>query len=137
MRLKFLLAFLLAFAGLAQAKDNTIYVSKSRATVCAPGFCAPVLVGMALKAGHYPVLHAHVVDPLYGGDVLAFDERADGVPLAIHRVWLGIPAQRRIERLQGPLAQRIGITGGCINVMPEIYQKLVDCCSKGTVIVTP
>jgi len=117
------------------AQTQQVRVDRAKAEICTPAWCAPVLIGTHLKAGVFPIQHARVLAPGYGGDVLAFDTRIDGVPLAIHRVWTLRPEQRRIERLQGPVAGRLGITGGCINVMPDVYARLVDCCSKGMVVV--
>lgn len=89
------------------------------------GHCAPALIGKDTLPGVYPIEHVRVTAPGYGGDALVFATRADGVPLAIHRVWLGMPAQRRLERLRGPAAGRRGITGGCINVEPQVYEALI------------
>ncbi len=119
----------------AFAQTGQITVDRARAELCTPTFCAPVLIGAHLRNGYFPVQHARVLAPGYGGDVLAFDTRIDGVPMAIHRVWTLKPEQRRVERLQGPLAGRLGVTGGCINVMPDVYARLVDCCSKGVVVI--
>jgi len=70
----------------------------------------------------------------YGGDVLVFNDRGDSVD-AIHRVYT-LNSQRRVERLQsGVTSQRRGITNGCINVMPDVYEKLIDCCSNATLVV--
>lgn len=119
------------------ASDNEVRVSLSKAQICFTGQCFPALVGEQTRVGVFPLLHARVVAPGYGGDVLAFDTDRDGVPLAIHRVWVLNLKQRRLERLAGPVAGRVGITGGCINVMPEVYAMIVDCCSKGRVTIEP
>lgn len=103
----------------------SIVVSLAAATICFAGRCAPALIGRDTRPGVYAIEHVRVAAPGYGGDALVFDIRADGVPLAIHRVWLGIPAQHRLERLRGPAAARRGITGGCINVEPEVYDALI------------
>ena len=134
--MRYFLYLALFFASLnASAQSGQITVDRAKAELCTPTFCAPVLIGAHLRTGLFPIQHARVLAPGYGGDVLAFDTRVDGVPLAIHRVWTLKPEQRRIERLQGPLAGRLGITGGCINVMPDVYARLVDCCSKGMVVI--
>lgn len=138
-------ALILVACGNAQAKapDGVIYINRAAATICGPDFCAPTLIGTHTALGEYPVTHAYTMAPGYGttpkggADVLMFDTRIDGVPLAIHRVWKLKPEQRRIERLQGPLAGRLNITGGCVNVMDDVYDKLVDCCSKGRVVILP
>jgi hypothetical protein len=65
--------------------------------------------------------------------VLSFKEDASGI-YAIHRVWTLRPQERREERLSSGLtADRKGVTGGCINVTPEVYEELLDCCSADTV----
>lgn len=112
-----------------------VIVNLSTAMICFLGQCHPVLLGDSLYPGKYPIVHARIEQPGYGGDVLAFGFRPDGVSLSVHRVWLGAPSQRRLERLQGPLEGRKGITGGCVNVDPAVYDALVDCCSDGTLIV--
>jgi len=67
-------------------------------------------------------------DPGYGGDVVKFAEN-DTLVFAIHRVWTLSPKQRRLERLASPNpADRVGITNGCVNVAPEVYDRLVSCC---------
>ena len=74
-------------------------------------------------------------DPGYGGDVLQFDEDAKQV-YAIHRVWTLKPEQKRLERLASPdPKQRNSITNGCINVSPEVYQQLLDCCIDHKLVV--
>ena len=62
----------------------------------------------------------------YGGDVLQFAETSSDI-LAIHRVWLGRPAEHRAERLaSGDVLQRRSVTHGCINVDPAVYEQIVD-----------
>ena len=81
-------------------------------------------------------MHAKVGEPGYGGDVLAFAHDENGV-YAIHRVWTLIPAQRRMKRLTvGAVAERRDITSGCINVMPNVYDILVDCCERAELTIT-
>ncbi len=135
MRLRWLFLWLALLATSALAQQGQVTVYRSEAKLCTDSFCAPVLIGTHLRDGQFPSQHARVLAKGYGGDVLAFDTRIDGVPLAIHRVWLLKPEQRRIERLAGPLAARLNVTGGCINVMPEVYERLVDCCSRGSVVI--
>lgn len=136
MRLIALLLLALCQSAFA-APDKEAEVSISQAQICFLNQCYPALIGQHTSPGVFPIMHARVNAPGYGGDVLVFATRIDGVPLAIHRVWLLKPEQRRLERLKGSVAARKGITGGCINVMPEVYQKLVDCCSKGQLTIEP
>lgn len=112
---------------------GTLIVSLSLMTVCLPDTrCFPVLIGdNTPQVGTYPIKHARTLAPGYGADgqVLVFATRRDGVPLAFHRVYRMDP--QRIARLAGPAAARKGITGGCINAMPQVFQAAVDCCSRG------
>lgn len=139
-KIRFVLGLLAISAGTAFGQTPStghLTLSRSLAQVCYQDRCYPILLGAHTPDGTYPIQHARVLAPGYGGDVLAFGTRIDGVPLAIHRVWLLNPQQRRLERLQGPVTGRVGITGGCVNVLPEVYQFLVDCCSQGSVTITP
>jgi len=62
----------------------------------------------------------------YGGDVLVFKE-TENYAFAIHRVWLRNPTQHRAERLASDdPKKRQGVTMGCINVAPEVYDQLKD-----------
>lgn len=98
----------------------------SLAAICFAGECHPVLIGDNLNPGTYPLKQYRVEAPGYGGDVLAFARRSDGRPLAIHRVWTLNPSQRRRERLAGPVEDRVGITGGCVNVDEKVYNQIVQ-----------
>ena len=113
----------------------SVVVSLSLATICFLNQCYPALVGNTTPPGHYQLYQRLVVSPGYGGDVLVFKEEEQDV-LAIHRVWLGAPAQQRPQRLaSSQAARRQGVTGGCINVAPEVYAKLIDCCSRSELLV--
>ncbi|WP_448581342.1 hypothetical protein [Thermaurantiacus sp.] len=103
----------------------TITLFLSAALLCTPAECFPALVGKDTPTGTF-ALHRRFVNARgFGGDVLQFHE-TDAHILAIHRVWLGKPSERRLERLQSPDPQaRRNITNGCVNVMPEVYDKLL------------
>lgn len=106
----------------------SVIVSLGAATICFLGSCYPALIGAETPSGVFPLQQARILAPGYGGDVLLYAQRKDGVPLAVHRVWLGSPSQRRLERLNSPITSyRRGVTGGCINVAPEVYDALVAC----------
>jgi hypothetical protein len=108
-----------------------IIVDLLAATICFAGQCYPVLVGPKTQTGTYHLSVMKTNQKFYGGDVLVFNDRGSSVD-AIHRVWLGDPKQRRMERLKAnDPNQRRSITNGCINLMPEVYEKLKDCCSNG------
>ena len=86
--------------------------------------CYPALVGKATPTGIFKVIRKTTTSPGYNGDVLVFSENKTRV-FAIHRVWLLNKAQHRQERLDsGNPALRRNITNGCINVTPEVYDKL-------------
>jgi hypothetical protein len=77
-----------------------VVIGLALATICFSGQCHPALIGQQTPTGVFPQGHARVLDPVYGGDVLAYARRSDGRPLAIHRAWLEQPKQRRLDRLR-------------------------------------
>ncbi len=118
----------------------SVIVDLALATICftynGAEECHPVLLGKNTPTpkGEFVLKQRYTQDPGYGGDVLQFHETKDEV-YAIHRVWLLNPKQKRMERLKSPNIQDHFISGGCINVEPEVYKKLVDCCSSGELII--
>jgi len=87
--------------------------------------------------GEYKIVKYKTQAAGYGGDILVFKEDRTSV-WAVHRVYTRNPKQRRLERLaSGDPNQRRSITDGCINIMPDVYQKLVDCCAGQTMVVKP
>lgn len=112
-----------------------ILVNLTAATICFLGECHPALIGKTTPVGEYQ-LNLRITDSAgYGGDVLQFlDEGSNGV-LAIHRVWLLKPHEKRIERLLSSDPKAHIITNGCINVMPDVYEKLKDCCSNDKLVI--
>jgi len=112
-----------------------VVVDLALATICFLGQCYPALVGQGTPRGEFELIQRLTQDQGYGGDVLQFLE-TDAAVFAIHRVWLLNPKQKRAQRLaSSDIKQRTFITNGCINVTPEVYKKLVDCCSNSTLIV--
>lgn len=111
----------------------SITVSIALATICftyqgAPE-CHPVLLGKnsATPTGIFDLKRRYTRSPGYGGDVLQFKE-TDSEVYAIHRVWLLRPEQNRLSRFHsGRTADRF-ISAGCVNVMPDVYTKLLECC---------
>lgn len=96
------------------------------AVICHGIECHPVLVGVDTPVGQYQMVRAPVQTPGYGGDVLAFAQSED-VTYALHRVWTLKPKQHRLSRLASDnAAERRGITGGCINVMPDVYVEVIN-----------
>lgn len=112
-----------------------IVVDLLAATICftsQPGGaeeCHPVLVGTDTPRGQFIVNQRITSDPGYGGDVLQFKEDASGV-YAIHRVWLLNTREQRAKRLSSPDPKVRRITKGCVNVSPEVYTRLLECCSR-------
>lgn len=102
----------------------TALVLLSSAVICLSGKCYPALVGRDTPTGIYKVTKRLVLSPGYGGDVLEFKETKDSI-YAIHRVWVLNPKQHREERLKSSnAADRRYITCGCVNVAPDVYDKL-------------
>jgi len=104
-----------------------VVVSLSLATMCFLNQCYPVLVGDRTTEGVYTLERVRITAPGYGDDVLIYDPITKAVPRSIHRVYLGIPQQQRLERLRGPASVRRGVTNGCINAMPDVYEQLIAC----------
>lgn len=109
----------------------------SAALVCFGGECYPALFGLETPVGVFQLRHYAVDDPRYGGDALIFDE-TPSTYLAVHRV-LDIPGERRRQLLKSdwPKLRRFVTHGGCINLDPAVYAKLVDCCSNYTLRIEP
>jgi hypothetical protein len=109
-----------------------------RATLCFSTHCYPALVGIDTPVGVFPALHARTSEPGYGGDVIAFARTSDGGVYAIHRVWTLQPKQRRLQRLaSADTNKRHGITGGCVNIAPTIYDMLVaKLDSRSSIVIT-
>ena len=107
-----------------------ILVDLAAATICFLNQCYPALVGADTPTGEFQLEQVRTQEAGYGGDVVIFKETGNAV-FAIHRVWLLNPTQNRLQRLtSGDVSARKTITLGCINVMPDVYDKLVDCCNN-------
>jgi hypothetical protein len=106
-----------------------VLVNLAAATICFLNQCYPALVGKATMPGEYQLVERLTDSPGYGGDVLQFDENPK-MWLAIHRIWLLKPSEHRDVRIHSKDPKDRVITHGCINVEPEVYEKLKDCCSN-------
>lgn len=107
-----------------------VLVDLATATICFLNQCYPALVGPQTPTGQFRLEQVRTKEAGYGGDVILFNETQTSV-FAIHRVWLLKPQQNRLQRLtSGKVSERVGTTLGCINVMPEVYDKLLDCCNR-------
>lgn len=115
-----------------------VLVTLALATICFTSqninHCYPILLGKNTPIGKFQIIRRYTDDPGYGGDVLQFYEDNHQV-YAIHRVWLLKPQQRRLERLDSNNIEDHLITNGCINIKPEVYEELVNCCSNDELIV--
>jgi hypothetical protein len=107
----------------------SITVSLAKALICIAGECFPVLVGQNTPAGSFDLQLRYTMSEGYGGDVIQFHE-TDKMVFAIHRIWLLSPKQRRLERLASPTPEDNMITNGCINVAPEVYERLKENLDK-------
>lgn len=112
-----------------------VLVDLSAALICFLGSCYPALIGTSTPVGEYRLEQRSTDVSGYGGDLLVFREAETSV-FAIHRVITFNPAQQRLQRLQSNKARDRIITDGCINVAPEVYSQLVDCCSNQTLVIT-
>lgn len=118
----------------------SVIVNLALATICfthnGTEECHPALIGKnhTTPVGEFNIRHVEVRQKGYGGDVLLFHENSKEL-YAIHRIWLMNPGQRRLERIQSKNPKDRIISAGCINVMPEVYEKLVDCCSDSTLTI--
>jgi signal peptidase I len=118
----------------------SILISIALATICfsydGSEECHPVLLGKntPTPTGDFVLQKRITATKGYGGDVLQFHE-TDNYVYAIHRVWLLSPNQKRLERLKSKNISDRYISGGCINVEPEVYKKLLDCCSNSSITI--
>lgn len=112
-----------------------VIVSLATASICFMGSCYPALVGNNTPVGTFPLSRQETLEPGYGGDLLVYQENYKYL-WAVHRVYTLNPKEYRMERLSsGRAEQRRSITNGCINVMPEVYDKLVECCSRDVLVI--
>lgn len=113
-----------------------VIVNLAMATICFLNQCYPALVGEDTPTGQFKLEQAHTKAPGYGGDIIVFYESTTFV-YAIHRPWVLNANEQRVKRLAaGTPNERVGVTRGCINVMPDVYKKLQSCCSNATLIIT-
>jgi len=112
-----------------------VTVHIAAAIICFAEMCHPALVGNKTPTGEFPLVYGTTEDPGYGGSVLAFYED-ETVVYAVHQLWLLKPEQKREKRIKSANPKDRVITAGCVNVSPEVYEKLVDCCSTDTMVIS-
>jgi hypothetical protein len=111
-----------------------VLVDVAAAIICFAAACHPVLVGNETPRGEFQLTHYSTRAKIYKGDFLAFKETSDAL-YTIHRV-VNVRGQERFARLKSPdVKRRVGVTGGCINVDPAVYDELVKCCSSSKLII--
>jgi hypothetical protein len=101
------------------------------ATICFSGSCYPVLLNQNTPRGTYQLQYYQTEQKGYDGDILQFFEDDTHV-YAIHRVYTLNPKEHRVQRLKSQKVKDRFITKGCINVAPEVYDLLLDCCYNDT-----
>lgn len=112
-----------------------VVVDLALAVICFMNQCYPVLVGPHTPQGTFQLDHQATPEPGYGGDLLVFKEGPSQL-WAIHRVITARASERRLERLQSTHADaRRRVTHGCVNVMPQVFDSLVRCCSRALLVI--
>jgi hypothetical protein len=112
-----------------------VVVDLALAVICFGGQCHPALVGNNTPRGVFMLEHQATEEPGYGGDLLVFSEDRSHL-WAIHRVYTAVPSEHRVERLRSrQVALRQAVTHGCINVMPDVFARLVQCCSNQALLI--
>ena len=102
-----------------------VVVDLTLAVICFAGQCYNALVGENTVPGTYELQRRIVIEEIYKGDVLQFDENAD-TWFAIHRI---IPGRSTNQK------NRRSVTAGCINVDDEVYEKLIKCCRNSKLVI--
>ena len=112
-----------------------VIVELSAALICFLGSCYPALIGQTTPVGEYRLEQRQTTHYGYGGDLLVFKD--DGHQLfAVRRLVNFEPGQRRYHRIHSKKVGDRIITDGCINLEPDVYQKLVDCCAKDILVIS-
>lgn len=115
-----------------------VLINLTLATICFGSNmeCYPILYGEHTPQGEF-TMNVRVTPQVgYGGDVIQF--HTDGSTLyAIHRLWTRSPQQEREKRIVDANLARRKISNGCINIQPEVYEKLKACCVNEPLKVIP
>lgn len=111
-----------------------VLVDIAAALICFQGACHNALVGNNTPRGEFTLAQYSIEDPRFGGDLLVFKHTGKYV-FAVHRVF-DVTGQQRLARIQSPNANhRITVTAGCVNVTPEVYDALVECCADSKIVI--
>ena len=114
-----------------------VTIKLAAALLCFADQCYPSLVGKDTPVGRFTLSRRLVRTKGFGGDVLMFSQDEKGI-YAIHRLWNEIPSERRFQRLASDrVSDRRFVTKGCVNIDPKVYDRLVNCCSSATLVITP
>lgn len=127
----FALLSMISFIFNAHAQDASVVVRISHADICFQGGCYPALIGNDTRTGVYPLAVLHVSSPGYGGDVLMYDSNQT-MWYAIHRTYDYGPVHNRQRLYYNTTPQQRTVTAGCINVEPDVYEMIKDCCRNST-----
>lgn len=112
-----------------------VLVKLMTALICFNSNCYPILMGYNTPVGTFQMTVGRTPFPGYGGDIIVFTETEKHV-VAIHRLWLLKPEQKREVRIQSKRLEDHYITSGCINVEPNVYEKLKECCINEELVIT-
>lgn len=84
------------------------------------------------------VFHGKAVTGTEYGTVVKFADFKNSA-LAVHRVYLGTPSEKRMERLQSTTADDNRVSYGCINALPEFVDQVLvpHFAGNSQVIVLP
>ena len=110
----------------------TVTVLLSQALICFAELCHPALVGDTTPTGVFEYFKTPTDLPYYGGSIAPFAQDPSGAVFAIHKTWLGTPAERRDWRIKQSNQKVRVMTKGCVNVAPVVYDALPD---RGFLIV--
>lgn len=120
--------------GILQFNAPEVIVHTSKAELCLSDTkqCFPALVGPTTPLGKYDLTLYSTNKKGYGGDILGFKINGPFI-FALHRVWLGKPSERRLERIRSNNPAERNMTNGCINVENDVYDLIK---SKGYKTIT-
>ncbi len=129
-----LLTFGAVMAPNALAQPPLVEVHTDKAIICFDNACHPALVGNATRPGTYQLQVLNVASEGYGGNVLMYDADISSW-YAIHRTYTGRNVRGRHGLYHNTTAKERTVTAGCINVEPDVFNELIECCRKSKLII--